>query len=331
MPRITIVGPCYKVARYLDAYVEGILAQTFRDWELVLVDDGSPDESGAIIDRWAAQDPRIRAVHQANAGLSAARNAGWHHASPEAEFVVFPDPDDILEPTALAEMAQELEAHPAAGAVLCHQSLMDSEGKPMPGGRRERWAKKFGLPWRLKDSDRTIPFLTFFCGTAAGPYVMWRRRTLDAAGPWDIRLAPWEDSDMFCRVALLSEIRFLPRPLYRYRKHPTQATTNGEKMTRFYGLFRAKWEQMPAATPEQARQLAEARRFYWKVFRPCRNLGTAAKAMKQFVKRPSRQGVWWIRFLLTAALKQFFGQREPLPTWPPLPAGQGALVPKTAA
>jgi glycosyltransferase involved in cell wall biosynthesis len=317
MARICIVGPCYKVAPYLDAYVESILAQTFRDWEMVLVDDGSPDESGAIIDRWAAKDPRIRAVHKVNGGLSDARNAGWQAASPEAEHLFFPDPDDILEPTALAELARELENHPEAGAVLCHQSLIDSEGNPMPGGRRERWAKKFGLPWKLRDSDPTIPFLTFFCGSAAGPYVMWQRRTLEAAGPWDTRLAPWEDSDMFCRVALLSEIRFLPRPLYRYRNHDTQATTNGEKMRRFYGLFRAKWEQMPATSPDQADQLAEARTFYWKIFRPCRNLGTAAKAMKQFVKRPSGKGAWWIRFLLTSALKQFCGQRDPLPVWPP--------------
>ena len=73
---ISVIVPVYRVEQYLDACIESILGQTFQDFELILVDDGSPDNCGEICDRYAGQDARIRAVHQENRGLSGARNTG---------------------------------------------------------------------------------------------------------------------------------------------------------------------------------------------------------------------------------------------------------------
>ncbi|MGI5950252.1 MAG: glycosyltransferase family 2 protein [Brooklawnia sp.] len=91
---VSIVTPVYKVEELLPRCVESVLAQTYKEFELILVDDGSPDRSGAICDQYAAVDPRIQVIHQANAGASAARNAGVRAA--KGEFIAFIDSDDWI-------------------------------------------------------------------------------------------------------------------------------------------------------------------------------------------------------------------------------------------
>ena len=96
MPGISVIVPVYKVEKYLHECVDSILAQTFRDFELILVDDGSPDNCGAICDEYAAKDSRIRVIHQENQGLSGARNSGIDVA--RGEYITFVDADDSIEP-----------------------------------------------------------------------------------------------------------------------------------------------------------------------------------------------------------------------------------------
>ena len=92
MSRFSIVIPVYKTEKYLDECVESVTAQTFGDFEIILIDDGSPDRCGAMCDAWAEKDRRIKAVHQENGGLSAARNTGIRNAS--GDYVMFLDSDD---------------------------------------------------------------------------------------------------------------------------------------------------------------------------------------------------------------------------------------------
>lgn len=96
MPLISIIVPVYKVEEYLPRCVDSILAQTFTDFELILVDDGSPDRCGAICDEYAQKDSRVHVIHQENGGLSAARNAGidWVLAQSDSEWICFIDSDD---------------------------------------------------------------------------------------------------------------------------------------------------------------------------------------------------------------------------------------------
>lgn len=103
-PLVTVIVPVYKAAAYLEKAVGSVLAQTCPDFELILVDDGSPDESGAIMDRFAAADPRVLAIHQRNQGVSAARNAGLDRAS--GLYVAFLDADDWYHPDFLKTLTQ---------------------------------------------------------------------------------------------------------------------------------------------------------------------------------------------------------------------------------
>lgn len=96
MPQISIIVPVYKVEQYLHKCLDSILAQTFTDWECILIDDGSPDNSGAICDEYAQQDSRFRVIHQENKGSAEARNVGLDAA--RGEWIAFVDSDDWAEP-----------------------------------------------------------------------------------------------------------------------------------------------------------------------------------------------------------------------------------------
>ena len=96
MPELSIIVPIYNVEAYLPRCLDSILAQTFTDFELILVDDGSPDRCGEIMEEYAAQDGRIITVHQENLGVSAARNAGLRLA--QGTYIGFVDPDDWIDP-----------------------------------------------------------------------------------------------------------------------------------------------------------------------------------------------------------------------------------------
>lgn len=102
MPKISVIVPVYKAEKYLRKCVDSILNQTFSNFELILVDDGSPDQSGQICDEYAGKDKRINVIHKKNDGVSAARQSGLDASS--GDYVIHADPDDWVEPQMLKEL-----------------------------------------------------------------------------------------------------------------------------------------------------------------------------------------------------------------------------------
>lgn len=115
-PIISIIVPIYNVEQYLHRCVDSILAQTFTDWELLLIDDGSPDRSGEICDEYAKKDTRIRVFHKENGGVSSARQRGLDESV--GEYTIHADPDDWVEPTMLEELYQKAKDD-NADMVIC--------------------------------------------------------------------------------------------------------------------------------------------------------------------------------------------------------------------
>lgn len=118
MPQISVIVPIYNAERWLRRCVDSILAQTFTDFELLLIDDGSTDGSGAIIDAYAAADPRVRPFHKPNGGVSSARNLGLDHAT--GEFITFIDSDDWIDDGYL----NDLIIHKECDIVLSYYSAI---------------------------------------------------------------------------------------------------------------------------------------------------------------------------------------------------------------
>jgi len=130
-PKVSVIVPVYKAEKYLNRCIDSIFAQIFKDWELLLIDDGSPDRSGEICDEYAKKDVRIRVFHQENRGVSSARQKGIDEAV--GEYTIHADPDDWVEPNMLEELYRKAKEEDAdmvicdyiseykSGAVICKQ------------------------------------------------------------------------------------------------------------------------------------------------------------------------------------------------------------------
>lgn len=111
MPNISILLAVYQAEKYLKKCLDSILAQTFRDYEVILVDDGSPDKSGEICDEYARKDNRFKVIHKENGGVASARQCGLDHA--QGEYIIYIDPDDWIESDMLETMYHEAKVQDA--------------------------------------------------------------------------------------------------------------------------------------------------------------------------------------------------------------------------
>ena len=128
MPSVSVIVPVYNVEKYLESCIESVLIQTFTDFELILVDDGSPDNCGAICDEYAAKDNRIVVIHQKNGGLSAARNAGLDAAT--GKYIYFLDSDDSIKPNLIEIVVPYLEG--GADLVVFNHERVHPDGFVSP-------------------------------------------------------------------------------------------------------------------------------------------------------------------------------------------------------
>jgi glycosyltransferase involved in cell wall biosynthesis len=259
---VAVVIPCHESAAYLGEAVKSVQAQTYSNWELHVVDDGSTDDPFAAIAELVRADHRIHLVSQPNRGVAAARNIGAAAAGP-TEYILFLDADDILEPKMLERAVAELDRHPQAGMVHCAPRFIDSVGAPTeirwaPRVRPGRWGIEEIPPW-----EPVTPFVSVFSLAGIIPSLsVLRREVFDAAGTWDVSFGQhYEDTLLFLHVALTSEIRYLPERLVRHRRHAGQSTADREKFVRqevkLYEVFR----EPSGLSGDQARMVREAWRF----------------------------------------------------------------------
>ena len=117
MPKVSIIVPVYKVEKYISRCIESILNQSYTDWELILIDDGSPDKSGEICDQYAAKDNRIRVFHKINSGVGETRNLGIKKA--EGEWLLFIDSDDFVN----SQYVSSFFNHAVDNSILVIQGL----------------------------------------------------------------------------------------------------------------------------------------------------------------------------------------------------------------
>ena len=203
-PAVSVLIPVFNTARYLDAALESVCTQSFTDLEIVAIDDGSTDASGAILAAFAAREPRCRVITRPNRGLIATRNELL--ATARGEFVAWMDSDDIALPTRIARQHAILLADPALVCVGCDARLIDARGRPLgresfPAGHDAIVAEQ---------------------ATGAGlrfPTTMVRREVALAVGGFREPFRMGEDLDFLLRVAERGRLANIPEELYLYRQH----------------------------------------------------------------------------------------------------------------
>ena len=303
MPIVSIIVPCHNRATFVRAAIDSICAQTLPEWELLLVDDGSVDDTFDALKSAAAQDARIRAFHRSHEGVGAARNFGVTQCAPDSRYLFFLDDDDELEPEALRRMSEYLDQHPEVGLLACQFQEIEVDGRKVGDRTRSRWKPSvLGVPRRLRATEYETPFVTFYCGTGQGPFAMYRRSVFQEVGGWETSFWPHEDTDMFCKMALRAKVHFLPDRLYRKRCHGSNVVQNYDRMMRAYQQFREKWYAYEPRSAEEAETVRDAAAFYRSSFRPFRDLRVGLRASLEFLRRPSMGRLRWAAHLFRSGM-----------------------------
>lgn len=162
-PKISVIVPVYRVEKYLDRCVESIVNQTFGDFELILVDDGSPDNCPAMCDAWAQKDDRIRVIHKKNGGLSSARNAGM--AKMTGKYVCFIDSDDWVETNTFEVLLELLKKYPQVQIAACNAQIERGTQGNVQQDEEEIW---------LYDQNKMLDFFFRIHGEASNTAV-WNK------------------------------------------------------------------------------------------------------------------------------------------------------------
>lgn len=217
MPRFSIVVPAYNAHVTLAETLEAVLAQSFADWECIVVDDGSTDETRRIADSFANRDPRFRVMFQENQGSAGAYNTGV--ASAQGDLVVLCSADDVLLPEHLSEMADFAERNPGF-------AIYSSNGYYLsPGGSREIVYFDGEVPPSLSLAD-VIRECFYSVGAA------YRRELYAAVGGYRVDVYG-EDYDFWLRaMAHGAKHRYLARPLSMHRLGPDQKSARSEAVLR---------------------------------------------------------------------------------------------------
>lgn len=211
-PAITVATSVYNGAPYLAAAIESVLAQSFADFEFLVLDDGSTDASRAIAEGYAARDQRIRVVTRPNRGLVASLNELF--AMARAPIVARFDADDICHPERLARQFAFLAAHPDHGLVGAATRYIDAVGRPARNAPLERPGEHEGIVRNLEDGPN-------LCHSV----VMVRRDLVRAAGGYRSAYAHAEDQDLWLRLARVTRLHNLPECLLDYRITPGQVSS----------------------------------------------------------------------------------------------------------
>ena len=242
-PLVSVIVPAYDAERYLAAALESALAQTFRDLEVIVVDDGSRDGTRGVADRFAARDARVRVLSQANGGVSRARN----HAIAEARgrFIAPLDADDIWDPSKIERQVRRAqEAGDDTGLVYSWWVWMDDRAAALDASPR----------WRVEGNAADALLQINFIGCASIP--LFSRRVLVEAGGYDETLGQGcDDWDATLRVAERTRVAVVPAVLVGYRRRPDSLSADTDQMRRSYeALLTRVRRRRPALDPAVVRR-----------------------------------------------------------------------------
>jgi len=275
--RVSIIVPAYNYARFLPHALDSVLAQTFGDWECIIVDDGSTDDTAAVVAKYADRDARFRYVRQENRGPAAARNHGMTLAA--GDYLQFLDADDRLEPHKLALHVRYLDEHPECdivyGEVSFFRTSDPSRVFPSLGGKLSR--SIMGRVHGNAEALRALEHYNIMSTLAA----MLRCNVIDKAGLFDESAAGCEDWGYWIRCAIAGcGFDYLASPpVASVRAHETSTSRDRERMLRglmsvahAFDASRADWtrQRLPLIYEvalgiemvEQRARLAGARRIW---------------------------------------------------------------------
>lgn len=229
MSRLSIIIPCYNSEKYISKTIESVLKQTFQDWELVIVNDGSTDNSVQEIAKFVQLDNRIKLFSIENGGVNRARNFGYSKISPTSEYLHFLDSDDIIESNFHSDLIQFLDNNQQFGAVYSDHYFINESDKiiDLPD-----WGKRYTTTffWFQEEKDSKIETsklsIALWCKMVE-PMVVIRRSIFELSRKWDSTFKYGiigEGVVLFTEIASKAKVGFINKKLFAYRKHSIQSS-----------------------------------------------------------------------------------------------------------
>ncbi|MDR2105529.1 MAG: glycosyltransferase family 2 protein [Deferribacteraceae bacterium] len=212
-PKITVILPTYNGGQFLAQSVESIIAQTENDWELIIVNDCSTDNTLEIAEGFSAKDSRIQVItNRTNMKLPASLNIGFSKA--RGRYFTWTSDDNLYKPNALEIMAAYLDNRREVDFITANSDIIGEEGEV--------------LKQKYNTADIRLPVeLILGCNISAA--FMYRREIAEAVGGYDENLFCAEDYDYWCRIALAGNIGYINDNIYQYRKHKNSLSTTKRK------------------------------------------------------------------------------------------------------
>ena len=219
MATVDVIIPSFNAAKYLPAAIESVVSQTFDDWHILIVDDGSTDNTAEVVVPFLDRlGPKMTYIKQENSGVSAARNKAI--LASKAEFLALLDADDVWLPCRLSESLKILTERPQAGLSYGLIRTMDSEGR-------------LGSSWagnRNHVEGHIAPYIYRRSVELPSPTITVRKKCIDEVGVFDESLRITEDRDLWLRIAQRYEVAFVPKILALYRSSPGSLTTDPKRV-----------------------------------------------------------------------------------------------------
>ena len=270
--RVGIVTPCYNAEAFVEDTIASVDAQTFSEWTHLLVNDGSTDDTGAILDGYADQDPRRRIMHQSNHGHALTRNRVSALLEGKVDYLLFLDADDVLESDALQTAVRYLDRHSEVAAVHWRFEVVDGAGVRLPTHFKNEWHRRH-VPTRFgvevlpdEAADTPLEAVITHCGMIPSCMLMRASAFLATGGFNELgEEAGLADVDLFIQLALQAPIQRIPETLTQYRVHDDQITADIPHMDRQYEKLLRRWRGIARRNGrneslEQALLFAECRK-----------------------------------------------------------------------
>lgn len=279
MPTISVIVPVYKVEPFLHRCVDSILAQRFADFDLILVDDGSPDRCGQMCEEYAARDSRVQVIHQQNGGLSAARNTGidWAFAHSDSQWLAFVDSDDWVHPEFLLRLYQAAEQ---TGCRLSACGLLRTAEGPLP--------EPEDAPAACLSAD------DYYCGghPQGLPAVAWNKlyhKSLMEALRYPPGKLHEDEFTTYQAVYAAGQVAVIPARLYAYYQNP-QGIMGSDWSPRRMDVLEAFENQIHfAQTRHLSRMLERISEQY--IYSAYEQLGKARKPYTGILRKKLRWGL----------------------------------------
>lgn len=232
MPTVSVLMPVFNRERLVGEAIQSVIEQDFHDFELVIVDDGSTDQTPDVLRDWARRDPRIRIVTSpVNLGIPGALNLGLDATT--AAFIARLDSDDLLLPRRLAEQAAVLEREPGVVLVSCAYEIVDDRGNDLG-------------TWHTDEPHEVVRYLLNFTNiVGGGGQVMFRRADVMAEGGYSRRYPSSEDYDLWIRLLRRGRIHTLPFAGMRKRHH------SANSLSRYGDVKRENWRGIMTGSLER--------------------------------------------------------------------------------